>query len=521
VTAVEVVDGEARVRFDQFDAEAYELFLRCKALPESDLSFDWSTDTYTVTTAARFLPLLPGRPAPAAAVRTELAAHLFDYQAWIVGRALAARRFAIWADTGLGKTLMFLEWARQVAVDGPVLILAPQNLIGQHLETAQEFYGDSLQIEDLTARQDLDWWLTAPAGVAIANTEKLAAGELPLRRLHGLVLDESSILKTGGGTIKWNLIHCSRGIPFKLSCTATPAPNDTMEYASQAAFLERLRHEGEILWTWFSRDGRGTWRIKPHGQPAFYRFMASWSVYMRDPAAYGFASILDSLPDPVIHDYDIAITSAQRALADELLVNTGRGLFDERLGIRERLKLAQLARGFRTTPNGPVAVESRKPLKVADLAAAEREAGRPTIVWCNFNEEARLIAKLLHNTPGLAMLHGDTPTAERAETIDAFRHGSGVDVLVTKAQLVGHGLNFQRCKAMVFSGIDDSFERFYQAVRRAYRFGQTDVVHVHRPVVPELEGLQLTNLDQKDARFMADVATMEAHYLAATQELIA
>jgi hypothetical protein len=244
-------------------------------------------------------------------------------------------------------------------------------------------------------------------------------------------------------------------------------------------------------------------------------------VYMRDPAAYGFASILDSLPDPVIHDYDIAITPAQRALADELLVDTGRGLFDERLGIRERLKLAQLARGFRTTPNGPVAVESRKPPKIADLAAAEREAGRPTIVWCNFNEEARLIDQLLHGTPGLAMLHGDTPAHERAETIDAFRHGAGVDVLVTKAQLVGHGLNFQRCKAMVFSGIDDSFERFYRAVRRAYRFGQTDIVHVHRPVVPELEGLQLTNLDQKEARFMADVAAMEAHYLAATQELIA
>lgn len=517
-----VVDGaEARVTFETFDMAAYDMFLRCKSLPESEIAYDWRDDSFTVTTFARFLPLLTGAPAPTATRGAELADHLFDYQRWIVGRALDARRFAIWADTGLGKTLMFLEWARQVAAGGPVLIIAPLHLLGQHLEEATAFYGARLLIEDLTRRQDLDAWLKAPAGVAIANTEKLAGDQLPLRRLHGLVLDESSILKTGGGTIKWNLIHSSRGVPFKLSCTATPAPNDTMEYASQAGFLERLRHEGEILWTWFSRDKRGTWTIKPHGQAAFYRFMASWSIYMRDPAAYGFEPILDSLPDPVIHDHEIAITAGQRAHADELLVRSGRGLFDERLGIRERTKMAQLARGFLYTPAGTIAVQSQKPAKVAEIVRAERVAGRPTIVWCNFDEEARIIRALLDDVDGVAMLHGDTPPDDRTAIIDAFRHGRGVNVLITKAQLVGHGLNFQRCRAMVFSGIDDSFERTYQAIRRAYRFGQTDVVHVHRPVVPELEGLQLTNLDSKEARFMADVAAMEAHYQAATLELAA
>jgi hypothetical protein len=514
VAEIAVAGQEVRVRFDRFDAQA------------SELAFDWRDGSYTVTTAARYAPLLGADLPAAAVVRDELAGHLFDYQRWIVERALDARRFAVWADTGLGKTAMFLEWARQVAHDGPVLILSPLQIVGQTIEEAERFYGDTLPIELLATRQDLERWVAGPVNgprVGISNYEKLAAGQLPLRRLTGLVLDESSILKTGGGKIKWNLIHSARGVPFKLSCTATPAPNDTMEYASQAAFLERLRHEGEILWTWFARDKRGNWRVKPHGVGDFYRFMASWSIYMRDPAAYGFAPILDSLPDPEVHEHRLPLTDEQREHADRLLISTGRGLFDERLGVRERAKFAQLARGFLYTPDGTIPVPSLKPAKVALLANQEREQGRPTLVWCNFDEEAAIIHRLFKGVRRVAMLHGDTPQAERDRIIDGFRHGGrgGVDVLITKAQLVGQGLNFQRCRAMVFSGIDDSFERFYQAVRRAYRFGQTDTVHVHLPVIPELEGVMLDNLQAKQARFEADVAAQEAHYVNATQGAIA
>lgn len=513
-----VVDGhEARVRFDSFDRTAYELFLRCKKLPESEVLYDPTDDTYTVTTAARYAHLLDEDLAAPAADRTELADHLFDFQAWIVERALDARRYACWADTGLGKTLIFEEWARQVACDGGVLILAPLNLVGQHLDTAAEFYGDRLPIERLTERRALEQWLEAPRGIAISNTEKVATGEpLKLRHLAGLVLDEASILKTGGGKTKWALIHQSRGVPYKLSCTATPAPNDTMEYASQAAFLERLRHEGEILWTWFSRDKRGNWSVKPHGVADFYRFMASWSIYMRDPAAYGFQPILESLPDPVIREHRLEITAAQRAHADALLVDSGRGLFDERLGVRERSKFAQLARGFLYTPDGAVRVDSRKPGLVADLAAAHRRAGRPTLVWTNFDEESRILEDLL---PGAATLHGDTPQTERDRLIRAFRYGEdGIDLLISKPQLLGLGLNFQRCRAMVFSAIDDSFESRYQAIRRALRFGQTERVYIDTPYVPELEGLMLSNLAGKQARFDADVAAQERHYVNATRE---
>jgi hypothetical protein len=512
-SSIAVQDGLARIRFEEFDATAYERFLACKRLPESEIAYDWCTGAYTVTTAERFLPLVTGEARELSATAHDLAAHLFDYQRWIVNRALDARRFAIWADTGLGKTAMFLEWARQVEREGPVLILGPLQVLEQTIEQAGEFYGDGLPLEVLRTGPELHAWLSGPRGIAISNYEKFGQDEPSLRRCAGVVLDESSILKTGGGKIKWSLIRAARGVPFKASCTATPAPNDTMEYASQAAFLERLRNEGEILWTWFARDKRGNWRIKPHGQGAFYRFMASWSIYMRDPASFGFAPILDSLPDPEVHEHAIALTDEQRAKRDEILVTTGRGLFDERLGIRERNKLAQLARGFLYEGKDTTRVDSGKPARVAKLAKAEVKAGRPTLVWTNFDEESEILHELL---PKAAMLHGSTAHEERAELIEGFRHG-GVDLLITKPQLVGMGLNFQRCRAMVFSGIDDSFERFYQAVRRAYRFGQTETVQVHLPVVPELEGLQFTNLKAKQAAFERDVAAQERLYVQAMQ----
>jgi hypothetical protein len=253
-----------------------------------------------------------------------LASYLFDYQRFIVAQALASKRYAIYADCGLGKTPMQLEFARQVAdrTAGKVLIFAPGNVIEQTREEALKFYGYMADIRRLETRAELIAWLKAPAEgnwfelQAITNYEKLIEGQLPeLRHLAGLVLDESSILKSGGGVIKWNLIKSAKGIEYKLSCTATPAPNDIMEYASQAAFLEKLRTEGEILWTFFSRDKRGNWRIKPHAQAGFYRFLASWSIYLRDPKHYGWGDNLASIPEPVFLEHPIEPTGAARVRA--------------------------------------------------------------------------------------------------------------------------------------------------------------------------------------------------------------
>jgi hypothetical protein len=522
VTSV-VVDGtRARVVFDRFDRAAYELFLRAKRLPESEVEYFEESATYALSTDARFAPLLDA--SLAAVVRDELplAEHLFDYQAFIVGQALAARRYAVWADTGLGKTAMFLEWARQVRdrTGRRVLILSPLSVIAQTCAEWQRFYPDEIELQRIDSREDLAAWCEQPgAAIGITNYEKLIPGVMPeLRRLGGIVADESSILKTGGGTIKWNLIKSARGVEFKLSCTATPAPNEPMEYASQAAFLEKLRSDGEILWTFFQRNSAGEWQVKPHAREAFYRFMSSWSIYLRDPARFGFADILASLPEPVMHEHRLPMTEEQRELADGLRVSNGRGLFEDRVGVKERSKLAQIARGFVYEASGPGRtarlVASVKPHTVASIALREAvDHGRQTIVWTSFDAEGEIILAELGGSAvcDVALLTGATKDDERQRMIDDFRDGR-VRILVTKASLVGYGLNFQMCRAMVFSGIDDSFERMYQAIRRAYRYGQTEPVHVHVPVIPELEGLMLDNLQRKQAQFDADTAEQERWY---------
>lgn len=515
------IDGQlAVVRFDRFDLAAYETFLACKKLPESQVRYDWKTDSYRLTTPARFAERIGAETVVAARERTALAPHLFDYQAWIVNLALDAKRFAIWADTGLGKTPMLLEWARQVAgaTDGRVLILQPLQIIAQTVEMARQFYPRGLMIQPLDSREHLAAWCAGPGGgIAICNYEKLIPGQVPeFRHLAGLACDESSILKAGGGVVKWNLIHSARGIEYKLSLTATPAPNDTMEYASQASFLEKLRTEGEILWTYFVRDSKtNEWRVKPHARQAFYAFMASWSVYLRDPAHFGFRDILSTLPPPVVREHEIPLHPAQREMMYGLVGEKG-GLFsDDRLTLTERSKLAQLARGFLYDSTGgkrrAVRYPSAKPPRVAELAVEHVAAGRQVLVWTVFDEEGEIIRALLPDDVTAAVLSGKQSDDERAELIRRFKAGE-LQVLISKPQLLGYGLNFQNCRAMVFSGIDDSFERLYQSIRRAYRFGQTETVHVEIVVIPELEGTVFGNVKSKQARFEADVAIQEAHY---------
>lgn len=514
---VSIVDGRARMRFDTFDLDAYRRFLRAKTIPEKQLAFDDRSGAYELSTPARFAAMLDPTLAASAAPTTAVAAHLFDYQRFIVERAIEAKRYAIWADTGLGKTAMFLDYARLVRerTGGRVLILSPGQIIEQTRAEAARFYGPGMAIARVDTREELARWCVEGDGIAIGTYHKLADGVLnELRHLAGLVLDESSVLKSGGGVIKWNLIKSARGIEYKLSCTATPAPNDTMEYASQAAFLETLRSEGEILWTYFSRDKHGNWRVKPHAKDAFYRFMSSWSIYLRDPAHYGFGDILSTLPPPVVREEQIAMTEEQRIEMHAALVGSGKGLFD-RLGVRERAKLAQIARGFVYEGGTARRIPSLKPARVAELVAEHVDAGRQVLVWTAFDAEAEIVTEeLVHADVEAVTLHGDDSEQDRQDAIDGFKSGTTA-VLVSKAQLVGYGLNFQNARAMVFSGLDDSFERMYQAVRRAYRYGQTEPVHVEVPYVAELEGMIFENVRGKERRFMEEAAACEEHYRAA------
>jgi hypothetical protein len=531
-------NGLCRVEFSQFDLASYDLFLKCKALPESRLDYDPERDTYTLTTDERYAALLGAKARPAKAKTASFNPKIWDYQRFIVSQALDSKRYACYADCGLGKTFIFLEWARHVAgrTDGKVLILSPLQVIEQTREQALDFYGDALPIRRLDTREQLEAWLESSGDfcrsrawrfpdLAIVNYAKFIPGQLPgLRRLAGLVADESSILKTGGGVIKWNLIKSARGIPYKLSCTATPAPNEIMEYASQAAYLERLRTEEEILWTFFSRDKRGNWRIKPHAHEGFYRFLASWSIYLRNPAHYGFKdNNTEEIPVPEFIEHRIPPTDEQMREASRLWHQWGSGLFGtEALGVKQRAKQSQLAKGFIYEGKTARRVPSEKPAIVAEIAASEMASGRQTLIWTVFDaEEDELRAMLVSrgiSAGDVGRVAGSDSEDERLDVIDAFRKGR-LPCLISKPALLGFGMNFQNCRAMIFNGWTDSYEQFYQAVRRAHRYGQTDRLRVHIPYIEELEGAILKNVLRKAEGFERDAQLQEHYYRSAMEAL--
>ena len=526
---ITITDNIIHVDFSApYDLESYRVFLQSKKLPEYNVSYDLLTDSYRVTCPSRFAHIFGLDDVATDYGWLPLADYLFDYQQSIIRVALIAKRYAIWADTGLGKTAMGLEFARQVChrTGGKFLMIVPLNIIPQTLDEAAKFYGNELSITVLKTRTDMIKWCTVcGGGMAIVNPEKFIprTGQKEtvseIQHCRGVWLDESSILKSGGGTIKWALIKSCRGIEYKLSTTATPAPNDTMEYASQGSFLEKLRSEGEIIWTYFVRDKFGNWKVKEHARNAFYRFMSGWSVYLRDPKNYGFADNLKDLPKPIIREHIIEPTAEQRELIQSIPDPKGQlQLFGNgdsgKLSMTDRIRYSQIAKGFLYEgPDRTVRrINSRKPEMVAELVTREVRRSNQVLVWTVFDAESEIIAGLLDTgAMSVDVLSGKVPKGKRPVIIERLRRGES-DVLISKAAMLGNGLYFQNCGAMVFSGFNDSFEQFYQAVRRAYRYGQTRAVHIHIPYIRELEGVIWANVMKKQEQFNHDTAIQERNY---------
>lgn len=518
------------VLFDSFGIDSYRRFLSVKQLPEYTCTFDRDAETYTIDAPARFAALLGIEPPVRGSGHLPLPAFMYDDQRYLVDTALDAKRFAVWSGCGNGKTLIGLEFARQVQsiTAGRVLIVTLNQIVPEWIDEARRWYGDSLPIVRLETRAEMREWCANDApGIGITNYEKFnpdADGQVvnECRSLAGIVLDESSRLKTGGGKQKWAIIKSFKGLEYKLSLTATPAPNDVMEFASQASFLEKMRSEGEILWTYFTRDPKTQeWTVKPHAREAFFKFMASWSIYVNDPKRYGWRLNVPDVPRPEIITVEVAATpeQLQALLIATANVKTGQMslLPDAAPNAIQRVKLSQVAKGFRYAKRGGKrvvdSIRSNKPMAVAGLVRGEVAIGEKVLLWTEFDEESRILAALLAEVPGVLTLTGSTPKPDRAGVIEQFRTGNA-NVLITRAKMVGFGLNFQCVGAMVFSGWTDSFESMYQSIRRAVRHGQTKPVRVYFPVVNELEGDVLRNVRRKEIEFEQAIAEMELSYLA-------
>lgn len=408
---------------------------------------------------------------------------LFPHQADIVRWALRRGRAAIFAGTGLGKTLMELAWAEQVAAETgrPVLILAPLAVAAQHVREAVRF-----GIAAVEATGPLDLMAgdgRAPARIAVTNYGKL--DRFDLGRFGGIVLDESSILKAHDGKTRSRLIEQCRAIPFRLAATATPAPNDFMELGNHAEFLGVMSY-AEMLAMFFVHDGGDTqkWRLKGHAEGEFWRWVASWAVMLRSPADLGYPADGYDLPPLITHEHRVAVDHAPS-------LETGLLFPMEARTMQERIAARRDSLGVRTA-------------RAIEVISAG--AGRPWVAWCNLNDESEAVAR---GVPGAVELRGaDAEDDKRRKLID-FAEGR-IRVLVTKPSIAGYGCNWQHCADTVFVGLNDSFEQVYQAVRRFWRFGQTRPVHAHF-VSAETEGAVVANLKRKEADADRMAAAMVAH----------
>lgn len=400
---------------------------------------------------------------------------LFDFQAALVAWALRKGRAALFADCGLGKTPMQLAWAEAVVrrTNRPVLVLTPLAVAGQTVREAEKFGIEASRSAGGPARG---------AGLVVTNYERLH--HFDRHDFAGVVCDESSILKSFDGARRGEITAFMRHVPYRLLCTATAAPNDTVELGTSSEALGALGHT-DMLGRYFKNDAhtvatnrshgaRAAWRFKGHAEAPFWRWVASWARALRRPSDLGFDDETPgrrfTLPPLVEAEHLVA---AETLAAGMLLPLPAVGLpaqrEERRRTIRERCE------------------------RVADLVA---DTGAPALVWCDLNAEGDLLARLI---PGAVQVSGADADDVKEERLLAFAGGRDPQarVLVTKPKIGAWGLNFQHC-AHVTAFPTHSFESYYQGVRRCWRFGQTRPVRVDVVTTAGEQGV-VANLRRKAA----------------------
>ena len=355
--------------------------------------------------------------------------------------ALNRGKAALFLDTGLGKSLCELEYAHQVAQETgkPTLILTPLAVAGQMIREGRKFGIDARQIKEQSE---------VGQGVMVANYERLP--KLDPTCFGGVVLDESSILKSFAGRIRNTLMDAFADTPFKLAATATPSPNDHMELGNHAEFLGVMRQQ-EMLSQWFINDtstASQDWRIKGHAVEDFWQWVASWSRCASLPSDLGGDDTGYILPEIDRHIHTVAADRHE---------NVEQGML------------------FRIPEMSATSFHAEKRLTIkqrCELAAELANHDKPVTVWCETNDESALLTKLID---GAIEVRGDQKPEEKERRLLGFADGE-YRAMVTKPKLAGFGVNWQHCAHAVFASISFSYEQHYQAIRRSHRFGQSETV---------------------------------------------
>ena len=399
---------------------------------------------------------------------------LFDYQRDIVKMAIEKRCFSIFADCGLGKTLMFLEFAKHLLKVLPsnkcVLIVSPLMVVKQTLAECERFYGDTLKPEQVRAAQLPEWLSSGEGRLGITNYEAMT-DEVQSGRLGALILDESSILKSHYGKWGGKCLELARGLDWKMACTGTPAPNDRIEYANHAVLMDAFPTVNSFLARFFVNRGQtdNRWEIKPHALEPFYRHLSHWCIFLTNPATYGWKDNTKPLPPVVVTHHHVDMTPEQQ----NLVYHRTGSLFVDRIGgISSRSVLSQIAKGNYQGKYIP----TNKPGFIRTLVESWPEES--TIIWCLYNKEQEILEREL---PEAASLKGSTPFEVREALIEDFKAGRR-KVLISKPKILGFGLNLEIATRQIFSGLQDSWESYYQAVKRSNRYGATKPLNVHIPL---------------------------------------
>lgn len=398
----------------------------------------------------------------------DLMPHQTDLTAW----ALRRGRAAIFADTGLGKTRMQLAWADRVhaETDCDVLILAPLAVAAQ---TVAE--GAAIGVPVTLCRDAAD----VSRGINITNYDRLH--KFDPSRFDAVVLDESSCIKHHDTKTLARLLEAFADTRFKLCATATPAPNDWTELGTHAEFLG-VCTRAEMLAEYFVHDGGETqvWRLKGHAREQFWRWVSGWGAMVRKPSDLGHDDSAYQLPPLTVLEHTVAGAPHEVGMLFAMEAQTLSERRDARRG----------------------SIDAR----VAECAATvNAETSEPWVIWCDLNAEADALRAAI---PDAVEIRGPDDADVKEQRLADFSAGR-IRVLISKPSICGWGLNWQHCARMAFVGVTDSFEAYYQAVRRCWRFGQTRDMQVHI-FASELEGSVVANLRRKESDALAMAESLSA-----------
>lgn len=405
----------------------------------------------------------------------------FDWQKDIERWGIRKGKSAYFEDCGLGKTLQQLEWSGQVSQHShkPTLIVAPLAVARQTKREGTKF---NYPVTVCRSQEDVH------GEINITNYEMLE--HFDPKKFGGVVLDESSILKSYSGKIKQQIIDMFSDTPYKLACTATPAPNDFMELGNHAEFLGVMTRS-EMLSTFFIHDGGSTqnWRLKGHAQEDFWRWIASWAVVLSNPADLGYDGSAYNLPRLNVIEHIVKSGRKTDAYGQEMLFQTmPQTLNDRRAARRDSLE--------------------ERVKKCAEIA---NSTDKQVLVWCDLNDESRALTAAIN---GAIEVTGSDSDEHKADVMMGFTTGS-VRVLVSKPKIAGWGMNWQNCNKEIFCGLSDSFEAYYQAVRRTWRFGQKNPVDINI-VTSDAEESVKANIERKQA----DALRMTAEMVKYTKDIL-